>query len=98
MPRMPMPWWRKDRNAWFVQIERRQHNLGPDREEALRKFHELMAKPKRRVIATDSVLGVIDLFLEWVSNNRKPDTYGCRPQESLRVDCPASVRSILPAC
>ena len=31
MSRIPKPWWWKTRRAWFVQIDGRRHNLGPDR-------------------------------------------------------------------
>lgn len=52
MPRFPKPWWRSERNAWFVQVGRRQVNLGPDREEAFAKYHELMRQPKSRRVTT----------------------------------------------
>ena len=32
MPRFPKPWYRKNRRRWFVQIDGKQVNLGPDRE------------------------------------------------------------------
>jgi integrase len=75
MPRTPKPWWRKERKAWFVMIGGKQHNLGSDREAAFRKFHELMSQPRKRTIASDSVVAVIDLFLDWVSKHRASDTY-----------------------
>lgn len=75
MSRTPRPWWRKDKRCWAVTIDGKRHNLGKDREAAFRKFHDLMANPRKRVIASGSVVAVIDLFLDWVSRNRAPDTY-----------------------
>ena len=34
MARRPTPWFRKDRNAWFVTIDGVRHNLGPDKQTA----------------------------------------------------------------
>ncbi len=42
MPRDPKPWFRKDRDAWFVTINGRRYNLGPERDAAHDRFHELM--------------------------------------------------------
>jgi len=75
MPRTPRPWWRKDKKCWAVYIDGRRHNLGKDRDAAFQKFHDLMANPRKRVIRSDSVVAVIDLFLEWVSKHRAADTY-----------------------
>ena len=35
MARSPQPWHRASRNAWFVTINGTQHNLGPDKKQAL---------------------------------------------------------------
>lgn len=75
MPRTPRPWWRKDKKCWSVYIDGKRHNLGKEREEAFRRFHELMASPRKWTIASDSVLAIIDVFLDWVSRHRAPDTY-----------------------
>lgn len=48
MPRFPKPWFRKDRSSWYVQLDRKQHNLGPDRERAFRRYHDLMTRPAVR--------------------------------------------------
>ena len=39
MPRFPKPWFRKERQAWFVQMDGRQVNLGPDRQDAIDRYH-----------------------------------------------------------
>ena len=31
MSHHPKPWYRKSRNVWYVEIDGKQHNLGPDR-------------------------------------------------------------------
>lgn len=43
MPRMPKPWFRKDRRIWFVQIDGKQCSLGSERTAAFKRYHELMA-------------------------------------------------------
>lgn len=75
MPKKPEPWWREDRQAWFVQINRKRHNLGKDKKKAWQRYFELMAQPQKRVIASDSLAAIVDAFLDWTSRNRSPHTY-----------------------
>lgn len=75
MARSPKPWFRKDREAWFVTLDGVRHNLGPDRKPAFNRFHDLMARPEKRTVASESVLALIDRFLEFVQLHRSPDTY-----------------------
>lgn len=75
MARTPKPWYRKDRDAWFVTIAGERHNLGSDRDEATKRFHEMMAKPDKPVVRTGLVVELLDRFLTWVEKNRKIDTY-----------------------
>src|SRR4051794_27241606 len=42
MPHFPKPFFRKPRNRWAVEIDGKQFNLGPDEEEAFRRYYELM--------------------------------------------------------
>ena len=44
MAHYPKPFFKKSRKRWYIEINRRQINLGPDREETCRKYHALMAK------------------------------------------------------
>ena len=37
MARQPKPWYRKDRNAWFITIEGVRHNLGSNKKSALKR-------------------------------------------------------------
>ncbi len=46
MARRPTPWFRKDRNAWFVTIDGVRHNLGPTKQEAFDQFYAMMAQPR----------------------------------------------------
>ena len=76
MPKMPEPWWREDRQAWFVQIDRKRYNLGRNKKKAWKRFHALMAEPPKRVVmASDSLSTVIEAFLEWSQHHRSPVTY-----------------------
>ena len=57
MARTPKPWFREDRQSWFVTINGERINLGPDEEEAKRQFHELMARPPKPRSAAKSPSG-----------------------------------------
>ena len=76
MARTPKPWWRKDRQCWCVTIDGRRHSLGPDREAAFQRFHQLMSRPReQRTVQIDSVAGIVDAFLDWTLRNRAKRTY-----------------------
>lgn len=76
MPHFPKPFFRKSRKLWYVQIDGKQINLGPDEELAFLKYHQLMGQPKKRPVARDDSLPfIIDAFLEWVQKHRAADTY-----------------------
>lgn len=75
MPHFPKPFFKKGRGVWYVEIDRKQVNLGPNRDEAFRRYHQLMAEPRQKQVAADSVLGVVDAFLDWCCKHRSPDTY-----------------------
>lgn len=82
MPRTPKPWFRDDRQSYFVTIKGTRHNLGTDKKEADRKFHELMARggdslPPVRSMPTHSptVAEVFDKFLDWCQRHRSERTY-----------------------
>jgi integrase len=79
MARIPKPWYREDRQAWFVTIRGERHNLGSEEQEAQRRFHELMAKkPEDQFLSKPaglSVAGLFEKFLEWSEKNQAPRTY-----------------------
>lgn len=53
-----------------VVIRGQRHRLGADEDEAQRKFNELMAQPQGKPLRADSVVALIDEFLEWTERNR----------------------------
>lgn len=77
MPRDPKPWFRKDRDAWFVTINGRRYNLGPDRDAAHDSFHELMLTGGEGNASNDviTVFQLFDDFLEWTKAQRAPMTF-----------------------
>jgi integrase len=89
-PKYPKPWYRPARRTWYVQIDGKQHNLGPDRDGAFERYHELM-RDRPRAVDPSLALGIIDAFLDWVEQNQAPRTY-----EWYRRHCEAFARSIPP--
>ncbi len=75
MPHFPKPFFKKGRGVWYVEINRKQHNLGADKDEAFRLYHQLMGQPREQKISPESLAAIIDAFLEWVERNRSPETY-----------------------
>lgn len=76
MARPPKPWFWASRNGWYVTIRGERHFLGEEKDASHTAFHLLMAKPAERVvIRSDSVVALIDQFLEWVELHRAADTY-----------------------
>src|SRR5262249_13602226 len=90
----PKPFFRAPRGLWYVQIDGRQVNLGPDRDEALRRYHDLIARgPDRPEAATgDAVVSVLHAFLDWCQKHRAPRTYDCNATTSspLQIRSPAA--------
>jgi integrase len=77
MARPSKPWYWKARKTWCVYHNGERVHLGPDRAEALRQYHEIMAKPqqKRQPVPGGSVVAILDDFLTWTEENRAPRTY-----------------------
>lgn len=77
MPHFPKPFFRASRQLWYVQLNGRQLNLGPDQAAAFQKYHALMAAPPepRVVITSDSVVAIVDAYLEWCQKHRAAETY-----------------------
>lgn len=70
----PEPFYKKSRKRWYVQLGKKQVNLGPDEKEAYQKYHELMAK--QADITDDSTVdSLIDKFLDWTEKHREETTY-----------------------
>jgi integrase len=82
MPRMkkvPEPFWRTERNCWFVQIGKKQHRLDPDEETAKRLYHELMSRPPDMPVVKAGpsafVVEILDAFLDWTKKRHAEKTY-----------------------
>ena len=75
MPRIPKPWYRKDRDAWFVTIAGTRYNLGSKKKEAMARFYELMREPTFKQVSSQSVVAIADAFLDWLKNARSARTY-----------------------
>ena len=73
MPKHPKPWLRKGR-GWYIQRNGEQVFLSKEKAEALKQYHALMGKSAGRV-KSGFVAELVDSFLEWVQQNRAPDTY-----------------------
>jgi hypothetical protein len=81
--RFTAPFFRKPRNRWFVQLDGKQINLGPDRTQAFERYHALMKQrssglsPKSPSIhqAAPPVIVLCDEFLSSCQKTRAPDTY-----------------------
>lgn len=76
----PEPFWWKARSCWYVQVGGKQIRLAPDRDEAWRLYHELMARPPEAraqapAVAPATATAILDEFLGWVAAHRSPRTY-----------------------
>lgn len=47
MAHFPIPFFKKARQLWYVEIDRKQHCLGPDKEAAFVQYHQLMQVRQR---------------------------------------------------
>ena len=75
MKRKPQPYFRKQKNAWYVQLNGRRISLGRDEEEAWQKYYELMATKAPIEESELTVAQLLERYLDWVQANRKPNTY-----------------------
>jgi hypothetical protein len=78
------PYFRSARKLWYVRVNGRQVNLGPDRNDAFRNYHELMSGTSvpnsatgslRPRVGGESVIGLIEPFLDWTQKNKAAGTY-----------------------
>lgn len=73
--RQPKPFFRKFNATWYVQIGKKQINLGKNKEAAFQKYLEVMANRGRAKICFGSVPRLLDAYLEWLDKNRAKGTY-----------------------
>lgn len=65
MSRPRKPWFRKSNKRRYIEVNGKQVNLGPNKEEAHRRFHPLMAQPEeQKKVAPNSLPAIVDAFLE----------------------------------
>ena len=73
------PYWLTKRQSWYVHSGSRTIRLSPDKDEAYRLWHEMMAKPAEEQAAapldTRLVAVILDTFLSWVKANKAVKTY-----------------------
>ncbi len=70
----PKPFYRDFTQSWYVQLGKRQINLGRDKAEAFEQYHALMTQ-RKTIRPTDPVVVLIDRFLDWVQHARASTTY-----------------------
>ena len=81
MPHYPKPFFRKFRQLWYVELNGRQINLGPDRDAVFEQYRDLMGTPAPvpatvlPASAEQLVVVLCDKFLEWVERHRAAGTY-----------------------
>jgi integrase len=73
--RQPKPWFRKSTKTWYVQLDGRQVPLGKDKEEALRKYHQLMSGRRGSGQTVRRVDELFDEFLEHIKRNQSKGSY-----------------------
>lgn len=90
MARIPKPWYRKERNAWCVNLHGEFHILGEHPADAPKPrrgkqgwnppkviqdaFNRLLNNSQSRPVQSDSVAAVLDDFLTWCYENRAERT------------------------
>lgn len=74
MPQFPKPFFRPARRLWYVQIDGKQVNLGPNKTAAFDQYHKLM-RGRLRGVPDEHVVAILDAFLEWAQQNTAAATY-----------------------
>ncbi|HEV3345054.1 MAG TPA: hypothetical protein VG125_32050, partial [Pirellulales bacterium] len=73
--RKPEPFFRTAVGRWYVQIGKKQHNLGADQEAAWKEYYRLMAEEKPTESSKITFTEVVDRFLKWTKANRAERTW-----------------------
>jgi integrase len=71
---MRKPFKKKGRPNYYVEIDRKQINLGTDKEAAYEEYHRLMAG-RTPVNSRTTVAALLDQFLTWTKDNRSESTF-----------------------
>ena len=75
--RHPESWYRKDKDAWFVQHHGKQVRLAKGKDskpEAYQASHKLMARAKQAPAKSITAAILYDLYLGWSKDEHKPTT------------------------
>ncbi len=81
----PQPYFRKQKQAWYLQVSGRQVSLGKDKKQAWQKYHEIMAGHKPLVESSRHHCRTLRAhYLDWVQENRKLGTYNKVRRHLLR--------------
>lgn len=71
--RQPKPFFRKQTQSWYVQLDGKQIRLGKDESEAWKEYHRLMEGAS--LSSGTAVVHLLDEFLDWLKDNRSDGTY-----------------------
>ena len=75
MPRKPKLYYKRQSGTWCFSTEGKRYSLGPDQEEAERRFNELMADRSKLTAHATNLYELSQVYLDWVEGNRSPSTY-----------------------
>jgi integrase len=89
--KLPKPFFRKSKQAWYVQLGPRQLSLGKDRELAFRRYQQLLLHERGQAAgpalpADLTVAQLCEFFLDWSQRHNGADTY-CWYQRYLQGFC-----------
>ena len=73
--RQPKPFFRKFTKSWYAEIRGKQINPDRDKQQAWAKYQQLIASPEQLDSHTTTIVGLFELYLEWVEPNRSKATY-----------------------
>ncbi len=68
--KQPRPFYRRYTRSWYVQIGKKQINLGRDKKAAWDKYHQIMAARHDLTSATVTMAQFFEAYLDWV----RPET------------------------
>jgi integrase len=93
----PKPYFRPNRQTWYVQIDGKEYTLGRDETAAWQKYHELMAARGKKQPAPQqtvrTVVSILEEFMEKEASEKAPRTYEHyrRFLKSFRLALPAGL-------
>lgn len=75
MPRQSKPFFRKQTRSWYCSTGSKQYPLGKTKDEAYKRFHELMAQSEPLPTENFTLYQLAQVYLDWVKENRAEATY-----------------------